>query len=284
MAERGDPPTLYEWAGGRDGIRAPDRCLLRPGRGRRADLAALSRGRQPRAPRRTSSLWWSEVFGGPDGLHREAGRLPPDGRQAPRPRDHPGAAPAVRDPDEPGRRRRRPAGDPEFRSAFMAYVEWGTRLALHNSQPGAATSRRRRRCRAGAGAWPRRISHEWRRGWSRRPAALPVGARARPTTSTTTTTSGVVRCTASAELFERLTLEAFQSGLSWLTILRKRENFRRAFDGFDIEKVAEYGERGRRAPAGRRGDHPQPAARSRRRSPTPRRRGSCTRRARRWTS
>jgi DNA-3-methyladenine glycosylase I len=45
-----------------------------------------------------------------------------------------------------------------------------------------------------------------------------------------------------AELFERITLEAFQSGLSWLTILRKRENFRRAFDGFDIERVAAYGE------------------------------------------
>ena len=43
-----------------------------------------------------------------------------------------------------------------------------------------------------------------------------------------------------AALFERLTLEAFQSGLSWLTILRKREGFRRAFDGFEIEKVAEY--------------------------------------------
>jgi DNA-3-methyladenine glycosylase I len=44
------------------------------------------------------------------------------------------------------------------------------------------------------------------------------------------------------ELFERLTLEAFQSGLSWLTILRKRENFRRAFDGFEMEKVAAYGD------------------------------------------
>jgi DNA-3-methyladenine glycosylase I len=44
-----------------------------------------------------------------------------------------------------------------------------------------------------------------------------------------------------SELFERITLEAFQSGLSWLTILRKRENFRRAFDGFDVEKVARYG-------------------------------------------
>ena len=44
-----------------------------------------------------------------------------------------------------------------------------------------------------------------------------------------------------SELFERLVLEAFQSGLSWLTILRKRENFRPAFDGFDIERVAAYG-------------------------------------------
>jgi DNA-3-methyladenine glycosylase I len=45
------------------------------------------------------------------------------------------------------------------------------------------------------------------------------------------------------ELYERLTLEAFQSGLSWLTILRKRDNFRRAFDGFDVERVADYGKR-----------------------------------------
>jgi DNA-3-methyladenine glycosylase I len=42
-------------------------------------------------------------------------------------------------------------------------------------------------------------------------------------------------------LFEKLTLEGFQSGLSWLTILRKRENFRRAFSGFDIEAVARFG-------------------------------------------
>lgn len=41
-------------------------------------------------------------------------------------------------------------------------------------------------------------------------------------------------------LFERMSLEAFQSGLSWLIILRKRENFRRAFAGFDIDKVARY--------------------------------------------
>lgn len=42
-------------------------------------------------------------------------------------------------------------------------------------------------------------------------------------------------------LYEMLVLESFQSGLSWLTILRKRENFRRAFAGFDVEKVAQFG-------------------------------------------
>ena len=45
------------------------------------------------------------------------------------------------------------------------------------------------------------------------------------------------------ELYERLCLEAFQSGLSWITILRKREAFRAAFAGFDPEAVARYTER-----------------------------------------
>lgn len=44
-------------------------------------------------------------------------------------------------------------------------------------------------------------------------------------------------------LFEKICLEGFQSGLSWLTILRKRENFREAFSGFDFERVATYSER-----------------------------------------
>jgi DNA-3-methyladenine glycosylase I len=43
-------------------------------------------------------------------------------------------------------------------------------------------------------------------------------------------------------LFEKLSLEAFQSGLSWLTILRKRESFRAAFAGFEIERVAAFGD------------------------------------------
>ena len=43
-------------------------------------------------------------------------------------------------------------------------------------------------------------------------------------------------------LYEKLCLEAFQSGLSWITILRKRENFRAAFAGFEIERVAAFGD------------------------------------------
>jgi len=44
------------------------------------------------------------------------------------------------------------------------------------------------------------------------------------------------------QLFEKICLEGFQSGLSWLTILRKRENFRAAFENFDFAKVADFGE------------------------------------------
>lgn len=44
------------------------------------------------------------------------------------------------------------------------------------------------------------------------------------------------------ELFEMLVLESFQAGLSWITILKKRENFKKAFDDFDVLKVANYSE------------------------------------------
>jgi DNA-3-methyladenine glycosylase I len=49
--------------------------------------------------------------------------------------------------------------------------------------------------------------------------------------------------TGDTRLFEKICLEGFQSGLSWLTILKKRENFRDAFAGFDIERVARMTER-----------------------------------------
>lgn len=48
-----------------------------------------------------------------------------------------------------------------------------------------------------------------------------------------------------SKLFERLALEINQAGLSWLTILKKRDNFRAAFDGFDIDRVSAYGKRER---------------------------------------
>jgi DNA-3-methyladenine glycosylase I len=47
----------------------------------------------------------------------------------------------------------------------------------------------------------------------------------------------------SRALFEKLVLEGFQSGLSWLTILKKRDNFRRAFHDFDASRIARYGEK-----------------------------------------
>ena len=45
------------------------------------------------------------------------------------------------------------------------------------------------------------------------------------------------------KLFETLLLETFQAGLNWLTVLRKRENFRKAFDNFDAQKIARYDEK-----------------------------------------
>src|SRR5271170_6835820 len=44
-------------------------------------------------------------------------------------------------------------------------------------------------------------------------------------------------------LYEKLVLDGFQAGLAWITILRKRENFREAFHAFDPEKIARYGKR-----------------------------------------
>jgi len=60
--------------------------------------------------------------------------------------------------------------------------------------------------------------------------------------SAITTRNGVGPVVNDIRLFEKICLEGFQSGLSWLTILRKRENFRAAFAGFDFEKVAKFGD------------------------------------------
>ena len=59
-------------------------------------------------------------------------------------------------------------------------------------------------------------------------------------TSPITTRNGACRSSTTARSYEKLVLDGFQAGLSWITILRKRENFRRAFDDFDPEKIARY--------------------------------------------
>ena len=71
------------------------------------------------------------------------------------------------------------------------------------------------------------MNHVWRRQISSSIATITTPSGARPLRD-------------SAALFERVSLEAFQSGLSWLIILRKRENFRRAFHRFDIDRIGRY--------------------------------------------
>ena len=85
-----------------------------------------------------------------------------------------------------------------------------------------------------------------------------AGPPRRPSTSPTTTTSGAARCTASTALFERLSLEGFQSGLSWLIILRKRPAFRAAFAGLRSGGRRPVRRGRRRAAARRRRHRPQP--------------------------
>src|SRR5829696_7730547 len=110
----------------------------------------------------------------------------------------------------------------------------------------ARRSPRRPRCRVGAGARRRYTSHEQ----MSEDRSVEPGPDGKPRCWWCLGTEDYLAyhdeewgrpLHGEPELFERLTLEAFQSGLSWLTILRKRENFRRAFDGFEIERVAEYG-------------------------------------------
>ena len=90
-----------------------------------------------------------------------------------------------------------------------------------------------------ADGWPE--PGNWALSGARRQAALPVGLSAPDYVAYHDLEWGrPVR--GDRLIFERLSLEAFQSGLSWLTILRKRENFRRAFADFDLEAVAAFGE------------------------------------------
>jgi hemoglobin len=131
-----DPLTLFDWAGGEDSLRR----LMDAFYDRVETDELLSRyfpGGVSETHRRNVTAWWCEVFGGPSRYTTELGGYP---TMLSHHRDL-GITPAERfrfvslmslAADEAGL-----PDDPEFRSALMAYLEWGTRLAMHNSQVGA---------------------------------------------------------------------------------------------------------------------------------------------------
>jgi hemoglobin len=129
------PPTLYEWAGGSEAFERLTAAFYE--KVRQDDLLEpIFRGMAPSHPHHVA-LWLAEVFGGPARYTEDHGGYPHMLSK------HRGLA-----LEEPQRRRwvslicdaADDAGlpaDPEFRSAFVAYIEWGTRLAVANSQPGS---------------------------------------------------------------------------------------------------------------------------------------------------
>jgi hemoglobin len=129
-------PTLYEWAGGRQAIERLINAFYDRVEGDDL-LSRLFPGGVRAEHRDHVTSWWCEVFGGPPrytnelggyermlGKHRDLG-ITLDQRF----RFASLMSLAADDADLPA--------DPEFRSALVAYLEWGTRLALENSQPGA---------------------------------------------------------------------------------------------------------------------------------------------------
>jgi hemoglobin len=129
-------PSLYEWAGGREAFRRLIDAFY--DRVERDDLLArLFPGGVSEEHRAHVTDWWAEVFGGPAtyteqhggyehmlAKHRRLGITPEQRFRFATLMSH--AADDAGLPD-----------DPEFRAAFVGYLEWGTRLALHNSQPQA---------------------------------------------------------------------------------------------------------------------------------------------------
>ena len=129
-------PTLYEWAGGQEALERLTEAFY--ARVREDELLAPVFAHMDEHHPRYVAIWLGEVFGGPDRYTRERGGYPHMLAK------HRGLALRedqrfrwvqliLQAADEAGL-----PSDPEFRSAFAAYVEWGTRLALANSQPGAS--------------------------------------------------------------------------------------------------------------------------------------------------
>ena len=155
----------------------------------------------------------------------------------------------------------------EERARWLSLASFGAAFVLHGAVAEAwirttrsqQTPLRRPTPGRRAGAGPRLADLARRRG-----AALRCPVASRLPTGLVRGDDGVARCfwcvgdplyrayhdrewgfpvADDVRLFEKLCLEGFQAGLSWLTILRKRENFRRAFRGFEIEAVARMGAR-----------------------------------------
>jgi hemoglobin len=132
----GSEPTLYEWAGGQESISALIEAFY--DRVERDELLSpFFPGGVSAEHRRHVIAWWSEVLGGPPAYTENLGGYE---RMLSKHRDLGISAEqrfrfatlmslAADDANLPA--------DPEFRSALVAYLEWGTRLALHNSRPGA---------------------------------------------------------------------------------------------------------------------------------------------------
>ena len=136
-ADAGPTPSLHEWAGGDEAFVALidafyDRVEADP------LLSPLFPGGVSAEHREHVTMWWIEVFGGAPRYTRELGGYE---RMLSRHRDLGITAEQRRRFVELMSVAADDAGlpdDPEFRSALLAYLEWGTRLARHNSQPGAA--------------------------------------------------------------------------------------------------------------------------------------------------
>jgi hemoglobin len=129
------PPTLYEWAGGAEAFDRLTAAFYT--RVREDELLAPLFANMPEEHPHYVATWLAEVFGGPPEYTKEYGGYPHMLSK------HIGLAITEEQrarwaqlislaADDAGL-----PSDPEFRSAFVAYIEWGTRIALANSQPGA---------------------------------------------------------------------------------------------------------------------------------------------------
>jgi hemoglobin len=133
----GPAPTIYEWAGGRTAFAAWLNRFYDLVEQEAPDIAELFGGRVTAEHRAHATDWWVEVMGGPSAYTDRRGGYD---QMLARHRNLAITAEqrlafvtllsrAADDADLPA--------DPEFRAALMGYAEWGTRIALHNSQPGA---------------------------------------------------------------------------------------------------------------------------------------------------